>query len=269
MRLTENELAGLLRQDGRDRCPDAATLAALAAGELDASQRDAALDHLAACRDCAEEVRAVAPLEEWSRRAAGAPPRVVTGAFSRAATYALAASLVLPLAAVAIWQFLEIRRLQKTLDVAPRTVVVHRTAPQPRPKETQPDSAPRIAALETEIGELSQPQLNPSIIDIEPDHLRGGEDARTIDVQRGARFFNVILAIAANERFPDYALEIRDAKGAVLWRGAGLRRTEYDTFTAALPSRLLPAGRYELRVLGLRGTREKLIQTYAVRIRYD
>lgn len=268
MRVTENQLASLLRGDRRaDRagCVDAPMLARFAAGALPHAERMAVLDHVAVCGDCAEEVRLLAPLEEWSgletARAAAAGVRAPL--FGTAAVWALAASIALPLLIVVVWQRSEIGELQRALDRAP-VVVAGRRNPEP----ARPDLAPRVAALEAEIRDLAQPQLNPPIVDLEPDVLRGEAASNVITVPRGARFFNVILTAAGDATWPGYALEIRDRAGATVWRGSGLRRSEFGTFAAALPSSMLPAGRYELRILGVRGAREELLQRHSIDIRY-
>ena len=275
MRLTENELASLVRQDAdraagdRARCLDAGTIAALTAGELHEPRRSEALNHLTRCSECAEEVRLIGPLHEWAAGAAGDPSiaahhaQIHRPVFSRPVAFALAASVILPLSGVAAWQWMEIQRLHDTLDHSP-VVLSRRATPA---QDAAPDLAPRVAELEAELRQLSQPQLNPLIIDLEPDALRSGGSARTIDVPRGAAFFNVILSTATESSHPIYALEIRNARQEVVWRGTGLKRSEYGTFTAALPTRLLPSGSYQLRLVGVRGSREEVLQRYDVRVR--
>ena len=264
LKLTENELAALMRQErprDRTQCLDPETLALLAAGELDERRRGAALDHVATCSDCVEEMQLVAPLRP--------PARVYRPVFSRATAFAIAASLLLPLLIAVVWQWMEIRELHGTIDNSLATVTPHgdttsRTETAPPP----PDLAPRVAELEAEVRALSQPQLNPAIVDLEPDYLRGGPSSTTIDVPRDAQLFNLILSVAGDATYPQYALEIRDQDGAVLFRGAGLRRSEQGTFSVALPKRAFPAARYEIRIVGIRGAREETLQKYAVDIRY-
>jgi len=103
---------------------------------------------------------------------------------------------------------------------------------------------------------------NPSIADITA-LLRS---AKTIAVPRGSAFFTVILSTGTDTSHPTYALEIRSAADEVIWRGTGLQRSEYGTFTAALPTRLVPPGSYQLRLFGIRGSREELLQRYDVRV---
>lgn len=283
LRRTEAELADLYREQtarsGNDRedCLESSVLAQLARGEIDDSQRDEATDHLVSCRDCAEETRLLMRLEReagagWDELPRIAPPATGGSApFSRVRAFALAASLILPLVGITLWQWRAIADLRGRLDPPP--AVVGRGSEQPPPPvqeaSERPDLAPRVAALEEEIERLSQPQLNPAIIDLEPDVLRGGSDTQAIRVSADASLLNLILSTANGAVHPEYALEIRDATGRVIWHGAGLRRSPYDTFVVALPARLFPGGRYAIRVLGIRGERETLLQQYDVDILYN
>lgn len=271
MRITESELTALMRHDrdlDRDDCLDAETLALLAAGELSDPRRAAALDHVALCSDCAEEAR-LATIVTAPPAPAAAAATIHRPAFTPAGAFAIAASLLLPLLGVLAWQWNEIRALQQTIDTG---LVVTSARPRPAPvpaTNTAPDLAPRVAALEAEIRGLSQPQLNPAIIDLESDYLRGGQTSTSVVVPPGAEFFNVILTVARETTYPDYAIEIRDRSGAVIWRGAGARRSDYGTFAVALPRRMFPAGRYELRIVGRRGASEETLQEFPVDIRYQ
>jgi hypothetical protein len=282
LRLTEDELADLYREQTgraashREDCLESSVLAQLARGEIDDSQRDEAADHVASCRDCAEETGLLMRLEREAGAGRDELPRIVPPArgssapFSRVRAFAIAASLILPLLGITLWQWREIVDLRDRLDEA-STVVGRESEPPPLVKEASehPDLAPRVAVLEEEIERLSQPQLNPAIIDLEPDVLRGGSDTQTIRVSADASLLNLILSTANEGVHPDYALEIRDATGRVIWHGAGLRRSPYDTFVVALPARLFPGGRYAVRVLGIRGEQETLLQQYVVDILYN
>lgn len=68
MRVTDDDLRSLLpdRPLSRQACPTAEALGAAAAGALPAAEREAVIEHVARCRDCAEELRALAPLGPWS-----------------------------------------------------------------------------------------------------------------------------------------------------------------------------------------------------------
>src|SRR5262245_66624147 len=72
MRVTDDDLRALLPEPATSRgaCLSAETLAAAAAGALPERERDAALEHLGRCRDCAEELRLLGPLAAWAEAAA-------------------------------------------------------------------------------------------------------------------------------------------------------------------------------------------------------
>jgi hypothetical protein len=74
MRVSDDDLRKLLAQPAasREACPPAETLAAAAASELTDDARETVLEHVARCRDCAEEVRVLAPFMPWAQATAAA-----------------------------------------------------------------------------------------------------------------------------------------------------------------------------------------------------
>jgi Putative zinc-finger len=80
MRVTDDDLKDLLpeRPGSRQACPPPEALGAAAAGALPDAEREAVIEHVARCRECAEEVRLVAPLGPWAEAAAAQlQPRAV------------------------------------------------------------------------------------------------------------------------------------------------------------------------------------------------
>lgn len=135
----------------------------------------------------------------------------------------------------------------------------------------------QIAELRQRVDQLAQsppaasrPEINVPIIDLDPrGSLRGqGGGAKTVQVPASAGLFTCVLNVSGQPSFPDYVLEVRDRHGKLVWRGQGLRRSPYNTFTVALPRSLFPAGQYQLRLYGLRGQRRELVEEYVVRIVY-
>jgi len=78
----------------------------------------------------------------------------------------------------------------------------------------------------------------------------------------------VILHDAIGPSYSEYALEILDGQGRQLRRVKGLYRSPADTFRVALSRRLLPAGRYRLRLYGLYAGGSKAVGDYPIRVRY-
>src|SRR5262245_50509704 len=72
MRVTDDDLrAAAVRPAGaRASCPSSETLASAAAGGLEGPDREALLEHLGGCQDCAEELRLLAPFGPWADAAA-------------------------------------------------------------------------------------------------------------------------------------------------------------------------------------------------------
>lgn len=129
----------------------------------------------------------------------------------------------------------------------------------------------QIAELRQTVDELSQPQINTPVTDLYPrDYIRGQEGAvKTVAVPSGANFFTLILNIAGQPSHPEYALEILDQGGQVIWQGRGLQKSPYNNFTVTLPRRSFSAGQYRIKLYGLRGTRRELVEEYALHIRYQ
>ena len=84
----------------------------------------------------------------------------------------------------------------------------------------------------------------------------------------GANIFTLILHVTNEPSFPDYVLEVTDGRGQRISRAQGLRKSELNTFTVALPRRLLPAGQYRLVLYGLRAGRSAVVAEYQVRLNY-
>jgi len=111
MRVSDDDLRRLLTAPAASRaaCLPADVLAEAAAGRLEPDVRDAAVEHLGRCRDCAEEVRMLAALEPWAERAAARLPgraRRPRAAPRRRARWplSLAAAAAVLLAATAVWR---------------------------------------------------------------------------------------------------------------------------------------------------------------------
>jgi hypothetical protein len=67
--------------------------------------------------------------------------------------------------------------------------------------------------------------------------------------------------------YESYEIEVR-RDDALVWHGEGLRRSAYDTFTVALPARMLPAGVYHLRLLGRAAESRRTVQEYEIEIEH-
>jgi hypothetical protein len=141
-----------------------------------------------------------------------------------------------------------------------------------REKASQPSGQTEIAELRRAVEELSRPQLNIPIVNLEPQaSLRGqtSEKAALIEVPSSANVFTLVLNVAGQQNHSGYALEIADQSGKIIWQGRGLRKSPYNTFTLALARRLLPAGQYRIRIYGLGAGQKQLVEDYSVQIQYN
>lgn len=308
MKLTEAELGEIWQATepslARKACPPAESLAQAAAGELSTAARERLADHLIVCADCAGELRVLQELHQavphWIE-SAPAPSPIASGqltakvsqswidrlrAFFNVPVLAYAGFAALLLLSLALgWWALDLQRenqrlaargdnqqgLQQDLATVTRELEQARkqSADSARQYETQ------IAGLRQQQDraiDLSQPQLNVPIISLDPpDANRGAarQPATVIKAPAGSGLFTLVLNVAGQPSFSDYALEILNARGQTVWQGAGLRKSAENTFTLALPQRLLPAGRYRLRLDGLRQGRQTRLEEYPIQIVYQ
>jgi anti-sigma factor RsiW len=184
--------------------------------------------------------------------------------------YALAASLLVISLGLGLWT-ISLRRENQQLAASLR----ERRGAEERVIKSL-DQASRqhesdIAELRRNIDELSQPQLNVPIADLYP---RGfarnqGQAAATIDVPARVNLFTLVLNTAHDQTFPTYSLEIVDERSALVWQGRGLQKSALNNFTVSLARRLFPTGQYLVKLYGWRGERKRLVEEYAVRIRYQ
>ncbi|HKX27737.1 MAG TPA: hypothetical protein VJ302_08605 [Blastocatellia bacterium] len=303
MKLTTEELGRLYRQqtarsaDGRTDCLPEEILLRVAEGHAGQSEREMAADHLMSCSGCALEYRLLLELKPWAERAAvsvpvttGAPPperrrldqagrlQSLTRIFPpRVAVSAMAAVLIVTILVLVFWsislkrghgrisaqlneRLAERDQLSRSLDEARRRI--EENARQAERQQAE------IAELHRAVEDISQPQINVPIIDLELQAPRGGEDqTTTILMPANASLFTVILHVADGRPFADYLLEVMDGRGRSIRRVQGLRRSEAETFTVALPRRLFPADRYRFRLYGLHGRKSEPLGDYSIRVR--
>ena len=245
----------------RRDCPSGETLARAAAGELSRAERELVVDHLAGCSDCAEEYRLATSLEPWAASAAtgSARLRITPWLFGLAA-----AAVVVISTSAGLWSYFELRRSMLKIE---------------RVTELSRRSAEETAGLQREVDRLAQPHTNVVVADVfPPDAARGERESageQTIVVPTDARLFTVILN--SNDAAPPgsngYTLDVLGDNGSRVWRGEGLQRSRFGTFTVALPRTLLPAGRYRLvlRVADPQAapTGSRIVHEYPLHIRYE
>ncbi len=125
-------------------------------------------------------------------------------------------------------------------------------------QESQLEQQQRVAELEA--AARPRARINLPLIILASSQLRGGPES--IAVAPDADSLMLILPIESPEAFSRYRLEIRhQASGRQVWRDSGLVPSRLSELTALLPRSLMPDGRYELRLFGLRGSQpERLME---------
>ena len=208
----------------------------------------------------------------WERRLAG----IFSAGFE---TYAIAAALLVISLACVAWVISLNRenarmaaRLNEQLasrDQASQSLTDARRELEAAARRSEQQQT-EIAELRRSVDDLSQPQVNVPITDLEQQAIRGGGDgATTVTAPVGANIFTLILHVADGPSFPDYALEVIDGRGQRLMRARSLRKSQLNTFTVALPRRLLPAGQYRLKLYGLRPGHGEVVAEYQMRLNYQ
>jgi anti-sigma factor RsiW len=240
-----------------DAHPTADELAAYHDGELPPEQEERVRGHLLACAECAELLldfdalrndpdfgrQRPAPAAEldavWQavRAHAAPPPSTVTSASPPALrerprrsdrsrwAQALAAALLIGVIGLSLW----------------------------------------VAALRRTVSELSQPQLNAPVLDLQPSPERGSvESGTTLKLPADVKVFTLVLNPASPRDFPSYAVAIERAGGGKVWSGEGLEKNRYGSFSLAVPRSLVPDGTYTIRLFGKDGVHNEPLGEYSI-----
>jgi anti-sigma factor RsiW len=275
-----------------------------AVGELSQPERERIADHLVVCSDCSQEYRLLRRITPLAGRAAVSSeseidpemaeinervqyvktppglPRRLNDIFSTGLrAYATATLLVISLACVAWVISLRRENLRMSARLEEQLSMRDQTSQSLAETRRQLEEITRraeerqneIAKLSRSVDELSQPQFNAPITDLESQNMRSGAQNAVAIVTMPVRvnLFMLILHVSDKQTFPEYALEILDRQGRRVWRAQGLRRSQADTFTVAMQRRLLPAGQYRIRLYGQETGRSETIGDYAIRVRYQ
>ncbi len=209
-------------------------------GRLTEPEADAALDHLAACRDCSDllleltsfendgdrdvgagggidDLESVRSWRNLSRRLEGDRDRETQDSVStvlrtdairlRRLAYGLAASLVLATTGLGTW----------------------------------------VSFLRSELETLRKPQVNIPIVHLFADGVIRG-DGEEATVRGRAERSVVILNVPTFPIAVEHDVEILDSDGHRPWSDEGLLPTAQGTFHLELPRRLLPPDEYRIRL---------------------
>jgi hypothetical protein len=208
------------------------------------------------------------------------------------AAFALAALLLISLA-LGLWLFLlrqgndrEIARLNREMAERDRALTsvkesleetrrqLDETIRRSEQEKSAGDSKryeDEIARLRQTVTELSRPQLDAPIIDLDPsDQTRGnmtGAAAR-IEAPPTANIITLILNITGQPSHSAYAVEIHDSNGKQVWRGQRARNGPDHAVNLTIARRTIPAGRYLIKLYRLRDGKQEPVADYPVLIVY-
>lgn len=218
-----------------------------------------------------------APRSGWRRR-------IGTVFSPMRASYAMAAALFVVTLALGFWSLSlyrenrslaavfnqQLQERDQTLNAAIESLAQSRQQAEESARQSKQFQT-QLAERTREVERLSQPRINIPIVDLNPgDSTRGNSPGSltTVDLPAGVNFFTLILNIAIQQDYPDYELNVVDSNGKLVWRRGGLQKNEWNNFTVGFSRRLIPAGKYRMKIYGLRNSRRELLEDYAVSVKY-
>jgi hypothetical protein len=122
------------------------------------------------------------------------------------------------------------------------------------------------AALRQAIENLSQPDLGAPVRDLSATALRDNAPSAVVTLAPDDRFFTLVLAPADPRTFPDHEVVLERAGDGEVWRGRGLQKNRYGTFSLVLARRLTGTGDYTLGIFGIAGESRVLVGEYHFRL---
>jgi hypothetical protein len=143
------------------------------------------------------------------------------------------------------------------------------TEAERRAEEARRQDRERIAELERRLKEETPRPgalLNVPLVGLGPkDPVRG--EIEEVILPEGVDLFFLLLSITDPRRFPTYRLEVADKEtGRVVWKGEGLKASEVNEVSLALPRDVLLPSDYRLRLYGLKDGKAEEVGEYEVRI---
>jgi anti-sigma factor RsiW len=271
------------------------TLVALAYGEVPEGIDPALAErHLASCPECSAELelaRTSRRLEEDNKIAVfpGRPVRKDRGESRSWRAAALAASLVGVVAASGwIHSARELRSVSEQVAERPPAPAVEPARPAPTPTPSGGDAATQQfaeLAAQVEAARKSQQEVKEKldlataqITELErlprglvEPQLNAWADTAQSGVERSGSGEETVmpsdrvatLTLEAEDPKTPREVEIRNAAGAVVFRGTGLvRDSKYDQYAIAFPSGFFKPGRYTLQLYSTEGGKRTPRETY-------
>lgn len=144
-------------------------------------------------------------------------------------------------------------------------------APQAATDAGRASDTAAIAKLESELAQHRSPQVNTTTLDVFPVGLaersaQASQAAAEVRIPRAPSQATLILNSQSPAAYPRYAIEIRDAQDARVWRGDGLVRHATGDYTMTLSPSFLRPGRYTFVVYGEGRGSSVPIERYRIRV---
>ncbi len=120
--------------------------------------------------------------------------------------------------------------------------------------------------------QLVGPDFNVPIVNLVPERGPSREPAepQALRMPADTDRFLLVLNLVTQRPYADYTVEIADAAdGTETWRRDGLRPSAVGNFNLLVPRRFLPAGRYEITILGRDDETLEPVVDYRIRIEYE
>jgi hypothetical protein len=258
----------------------------LMAGEMSTVERTRAATHMTTCTPCADRYRALHALRPWADEAADAlAPAALRTDRTRASfswtsgrtALALAASLAIVIAqgVALVWLLTtrraDVARLETQVASHEQDLASARSALRELQEQRRTASTTTAdeVALRERVAQLSTPQLEVPIVDLDPSGATrgGGEPAATVDVPRGALFVTLILNFTPLTDRSTLVVRILGDGGREVWTGRTGRDGGAASLNVTLPRDSVPDGRYVIRLTAERNGRQTDVAEYAVRVR--
>ncbi|MCP3957299.1 MAG: zf-HC2 domain-containing protein [bacterium] len=215
------------------------------AGEMPTAEGERLQRHLASCRQCLDLVLDLDTFVEPAR-----PDRAVVSDFEKAAVWRAVKS------ARHVSRWPAIGALAASVLFAALGISVVR--------EQQ-----TIAALESRIASISQPQANAVIEDLFPgarQRSSAGNDPRK-EIAAGDLPVVLLLHLAKDSEHSEFELAITAPNGDEAILVPGLLTGQMGELRVTLPPESLPPGEYDLRLFGAGDGHGEPLETYPIRLR--
>jgi len=237
MKLTEHDLRRLYQESTSSAdCPAEDLLLRAARGELNRREREEVAAHIAGCSACArfyQVAYAMRPLADEAD---------ASGRARRPWLPLAAAAALLLMIPILIWSALRIQHDAATIaSLRERVRAASRTPPPPVKREEKPAT--------TTIAELTPPQIDTPIVDLDPDPTRSTNDrgATPITLTPTSNVFTLILHLDDPIR-GNVHVSIEDSLKNEVWKGSWNAPAGTTSITLTLHRERFPAGTYRVKV---------------------